>query len=333
MSYKQKPTRWYRYIPPLAILVIALVAGFWEAGAETFFSRVTHLFIQQTATATQPGEESDEVCTKPCCAGKQEEAAAKACCPNCTVSGTASEGIQPCAGEGDTCCPPGKTAAALEGDACCPPKDAATSSAVVPTGIQWTKALIQEYKNQGDWCASHGVPESMCVRCNPALVETFKAKGDWCSGHDLPESLCTVCNKDLIPLGIGRDWCEEHGLPESQCTLCNPKKVGQVLPGSFLDQARFETFTIEAENAGKALEEALSGTTDGYSKDQRNGINPDCPLHHMKIRLKSPEVAREANLRVEAAGTRQVDESLKCYGDIQFDRARYAVLSSRARGL
>ncbi|MFN0150599.1 MAG: hypothetical protein ACKVU1_07810 [bacterium] len=48
-----------------------------------------------------------------------------------------------------------------------------------------------------DWCGEHGVPESMCTRCNGTLVAAFKATGDWCPEHGLPESQCLVCNPDL----------------------------------------------------------------------------------------------------------------------------------------
>ncbi len=49
----------------------------------------------------------------------------------------------------------------------------------------------------GPWCAEHGVPESVCTRCNPALVARFKADGDWCSEHGLPESQCGTCHPDV----------------------------------------------------------------------------------------------------------------------------------------
>ena len=48
-----------------------------------------------------------------------------------------------------------------------------------------------------DWCGGHGVPESMCTRCNPSLIPAFKATGDWCEEHALPESQCLICNPDL----------------------------------------------------------------------------------------------------------------------------------------
>ena len=31
------------------------------------------------------------------------------------------------------------------------------------------------------WCAGHGVPESVCTRCNSSLIPQFKAAGDWCA--------------------------------------------------------------------------------------------------------------------------------------------------------
>ena len=48
-----------------------------------------------------------------------------------------------------------------------------------------------------DWCPEHGVPESICTRCNPSLIEGFKKKGDWCMEHDLPESQCVQCHPEL----------------------------------------------------------------------------------------------------------------------------------------
>ena len=49
-----------------------------------------------------------------------------------------------------------------------------------------------------DWCGGHGVPESLCTRCNPTLIGAFQATGDWCPEHQLPESQCTICNPDLV---------------------------------------------------------------------------------------------------------------------------------------
>ena len=48
-----------------------------------------------------------------------------------------------------------------------------------------------------DWCAEHGVPESVCTKCHPKLIAEFKQKGDWCKEHNLPESQCTICDPSL----------------------------------------------------------------------------------------------------------------------------------------
>lgn len=48
-----------------------------------------------------------------------------------------------------------------------------------------------------DWCGEHGVPESICTRCNGALIAEFKKKGDWCNTHSVPESQCIACKPEL----------------------------------------------------------------------------------------------------------------------------------------
>src|SRR3989304_1956497 len=76
-----------------------------------------------------------------------------------------------------------------------------TAPGTAKTETQPTKERPREplIKKQeiADWCPEHGVPESICTRCNPALVEGFKKKGDWCKEHNLPESQCLQCHPDL----------------------------------------------------------------------------------------------------------------------------------------
>jgi hypothetical protein len=38
-------------------------------------------------------------------------------------------------------------------------------------------------------CVEHGVPEALCTKCNPAIIVAFEAMGDWCAGHGVPESI------------------------------------------------------------------------------------------------------------------------------------------------
>jgi cobalt-zinc-cadmium efflux system membrane fusion protein len=52
-----------------------------------------------------------------------------------------------------------------------------------------------------DWCAEHGLPESMCTKCHPDLIAKFKAAGDWCNEHGYPDSVCPRCNPMTPPAG------------------------------------------------------------------------------------------------------------------------------------
>ena len=42
-------------------------------------------------------------------------------------------------------------------------------------------------------CEYHGISVDLCTRCNPELITEFKNKGDWCEEHNLPESQCDIC--------------------------------------------------------------------------------------------------------------------------------------------
>jgi hypothetical protein len=57
------------------------------------------------------------------------------------------------------------------------------------------KPLIQKAE-VADWCPDHGVPESICTRCQ-ADPKPFIAKGDWCKKHELPDTQCFVCHPEL----------------------------------------------------------------------------------------------------------------------------------------
>lgn len=59
------------------------------------------------------------------------------------------------------------------------------------------KAPLVEKAQIADWCPEHGVPESICTRCNAGLTESFKKKGDWCDKHGLPDSQCFTCHPEL----------------------------------------------------------------------------------------------------------------------------------------
>jgi hypothetical protein len=48
-------------------------------------------------------------------------------------------------------------------------------------------------------CKEHGVAEALCFRCHPELVPAFKIEGDWCATHGVPESQCGICKSGNRP--------------------------------------------------------------------------------------------------------------------------------------
>ena len=59
-------------------------------------------------------------------------------------------------------------------------------------------ALRGEAKvGEDDWCKEHGVPESICVECDPALLPRGRSYG-WCKQHGVHE--CPHCHPDVAQL-------------------------------------------------------------------------------------------------------------------------------------
>ncbi|MBI5364880.1 MAG: hypothetical protein HZA53_17010 [Planctomycetes bacterium] len=71
------------------------------------------------------------------------------------------------------------------------------SAAPVSGNGEPTKAPLVQKTELADWCPEHGVPESVCTRCNAELIPGFQAKGDWCKEHGLPDSQCLACHPEL----------------------------------------------------------------------------------------------------------------------------------------
>jgi hypothetical protein len=77
-----------------------------------------------------------------------------------------------------------------------PQAPAQRSEATTPATKPATAPLIPQVQLV-DWCPEHGVPESVCTRCNKDLIPAFKEKGDWCEKHQLPDSQCITDHPEL----------------------------------------------------------------------------------------------------------------------------------------
>lgn len=161
----------------------------------------------------------------------------------------------------------------------------------------------------GEWCVEHGIAEADCFLCSPGLVQE---RGP-CVEHGVPEALCTRCHPALeAPFRAIGDWCQEHGLPESQCVECN----GPAAP------------------APPAPERDLSVVhdPDGADRSQRPP-SPTCLTHTLRVRLRTPDVARKIGLEVVAAARRPFREVLTCNARLAWDAGRYAHVAARADGV
>jgi len=128
-----------------------------------------------------------------------------------------------------------------------------TGAVSASTSFGPESSAIQPVLDQG-WCGGHGVPESVCTRCNDTLVVKFQEAEDWCGEHGLPESQCGQCHPEVAakwaalnpdatpargesderrgPAGEGDQnptdpdtWCFEHGVPKAVCTRCDPTLI------------------------------------------------------------------------------------------------------------
>ncbi|MBZ0274237.1 efflux RND transporter periplasmic adaptor subunit, partial [bacterium] len=179
-----------------------------------------------------------------------------------------------------------------------------------------------------DWCKGHGVPESMCTRCNPELVEPFKKSGDWCAEHGYPESVCPTCNPMDPPKPAGEaaaapsmqvaaadpsDWCKGHSVPESKCTICNPELI-----------PKFKEAGDWCEEHGLPESVCPQCTT----KPVTSAIEPGT-----RVRFKSAQIESAAGIETVAARTLELGDEIACVGRVEYDGNRYADVRSTTAGI
>lgn len=184
---------------------------------------------------------------------------------------------------------------------------------------------------QVDWCAGHGVPESICTRCNPGLSAAFKARGDWCAEHGLPESQCTLCNPGLkfappagatgavtappppaggadhaaaagppIADGSASPFCHEHQVSEAECAIC--------LPDLATTLAAFRP-----EPGGQELRPVAPG--------------------YPRVRLASAAVAGQAGLRAVRAGATEPGSGVTGAAEVVADADHASTVASPVAGV
>ncbi len=170
-----------------------------------------------------------------------------------------------------------------------------------------------EARAKGEQPAKWG-PETSAVAADPA--------SGWCGGHGVPESVCTRCNAGLIAkFKAGGDWCSEHSLPESQCSLCHPEvaeKWASLGP-------RPEDVTRDGTSAELEVERVprlLSGTND-----------PLCQVDALRVRFLDAGIARKAGVGTEPVRRRRMSAAIEVPAEVEFDATRVTRVAPRVAGI
>lgn len=133
------------------------------------------------------------------------------------------------------------------------------------------------------------------------------ADKDWCEAHNVPESVCVECRPELFPQAK-MPYCKKHGVPV--CPLDHPELAEVAGPPQF---PRYDT-------------------TAALARFERPENNSRCKLHERRIQFASAAAAEKAGVDVEVVGERPMEESVAANGEIGYDPARVARLSSRVPG-
>jgi cobalt-zinc-cadmium efflux system membrane fusion protein len=131
---------------------------------------------------------------------------------------------------------------------------------------------------------------------------------DWCPEHLVPESVCVECNDKLLPKPHEFGFCKTHGVAE--CVIDHPE-LAQVARTPHLP--RYDT--------AQAL--ALMTRPENDPKDT---------LHSRRVQLATEETAQKAGINVDVVSERPMTDAVVANGEVTFDPARVAHLSSRLQG-
>lgn len=194
---------------------------------------------------------------------------------------------------------------------------AAVLCASLPVGLGCSRPGSPD-ESQAAFCEEHGVPEAWCPFCDPSLIEQMGT----CGEHGVPEALCTRCAPDLIAAFKAEgDWCEGHSLPESQCALCNPEILGAP--------------TVGEDEGGEIPGEGSVSTEMIPADDLPRAARPPsvrCDTERLRIRLDSPEVARNAGLEFARVTERPLPRTVEAHASIAYDENRLARVGARVPG-
>ncbi len=172
---------------------------------------------------------------------------------------------------------------------------------------------VEPTLDQG-WCGGHGVPESVCTRCNASLIPKFKEAGDWCAAHSLPETQCTVCHPE-----VEAEWAQLDPNATKETRRGNATGSDRD-PGSPKDAG-----AVADRSRGMQVERAdrlLTGLTD-----------PLCQVENLRVRFIDSSIAQKAGIKVERVQRRPMSATLSVPAEVEFDATRLTRITPRVDGV
>ncbi len=177
----------------------------------------------------------------------------------------------------------------------------AIRTAKAETALGPETSPIKPTLDQG-WCGGHGVPESVCTRCNGTLTETFKSAGDWCAEHDLPESQCFVCHPE-----IEVKW---QKLDPSAAPVDHEDDTGSA---------------VEPDADGLLLERSPRLLT--------GNVDPMCQIDALRVRFSDPSIVQKAGIEVVRAERRTMSATIEVPAEVEFDATRVTRITPMVSGI
>lgn len=131
---------------------------------------------------------------------------------------------------------------------------------------------------------------------------------EWCAEHNVSEAACVECNKELMGYCKKPRWCKEHGV--SECPT-HHIELAQVKSQPKLPQ--YDTV-------------AALGLLDRVENNSR------CKKFLRRIQYESVAAFDKMGIDVDVVTERPMTESLRMNGELGYDQAQLAHLSTRSAG-
>lgn len=201
---------------------------------------------------------------------------------------------------------------------------------VIPSAVlPWTNLNCAEKTAQPNSAAAVKAPPAAGPEASAVPIDMSLG---WCAGHGVPESVCTRCDDELIPkFQLAGDWCKEHGLPESQCEQCNP---GVAAKWAAIHPSPAKRDTHAGANGPAPADEGRADIRLETNRRILTGDNdPLCKIDQLRVRFRDGTVLEKAGIQTATASRRRISAVIEAPAEVEFDDTRVTHVTPRVGGV